>query len=75
MKETGALPSDFVAQGLAGDDCDFLANPLVGVEVIAQPGVVLLNDDPGGLLHGLGPDSALVNTAMLQTCMARTSQY
>jgi hypothetical protein len=30
-----------------------IANPLVGLEVERQLGVVPLNDDLGGLLHGL----------------------
>lgn len=29
------------------------------MEVIAQTCVVFLNDDPGGLLDGLGPDTTL----------------
>lgn len=58
-----ASPCDFVAERLAGDDGDLLAQPLVGVEVIAQTGVVLLNDDPGGLLYRLGPDSTLTETS------------
>lgn len=53
------LPGDLVAKGLAGDDGDLLAHPLVGVEVIAQTGVVLLNDDPCGLLDSLGPNTTL----------------
>lgn len=52
-------PGDLVAQRLAGDDGDLLTHPLVGVEVIAQACVVFLNDDPGGLLDGLGPDATL----------------
>lgn len=52
-------PGDLVAELLAGDDGDLLAHALVGVEVVAQPGVVLLDDDPSGLLHRLGPDSTL----------------
>lgn len=52
-------PGDLVAELLAGDDGDLLAHPLVGVEVAAQPGVVFLDDDPGGLLHRLGPDASL----------------
>jgi len=31
--------------------------PLVGVKVISETGVVLLNDNPGGLLHGLGANA------------------
>lgn len=53
-------PSYLVAQLLAGDDSDLFTHPLVGVEVISQPGVVLLNDDPGGLFYRLGPDSSLL---------------
>lgn len=52
-------PSNLVAKLLAGDDGDLLTHPLVGVEVVSQPGVVFLDDDPGGLLHRLGPDSSL----------------
>lgn len=52
-------PGDLVAQRLAGDDGDVLAHSLVGVEVAAQAGVIFLDDDPGGLLHRLGPDSSL----------------
>ena len=53
-------PRDLVAQLLAGDDGYLLTYPLVDVEVTAQPGVVLLNDDPGGLFYRLGPDSSLL---------------
>lgn len=52
-------PSDLVAQRLAGDDGDVFTHSLVGVEVAAQAGVILLDDDPGGLFHRLGPDSSL----------------
>ena len=52
-------PGDLVAELLAGDDGNLLTHPLVGVEVATQPGVIFLNDDPGGLLHRLGPDSSL----------------
>lgn len=52
-------PGDLVAELLAGDDGDLLTHALVGVEVVAQAGVVLLDDDPSGLLHRLGPDSTL----------------
>lgn len=58
---TAASPGDLVAELLAGDDGDLLTHPLVGVEVVAQPGVVFLDDDPGGLFHRLGPDSSLKN--------------
>lgn len=53
------LPCNFVAQRLAGDDGDLLAHPFVGVEVTAQTGVILLDDDPGGLLDCLSPHPPL----------------
>ena len=56
-----SLPSDLVAQFLAGDDGDLLAHPLVGVEIQSQPGIVFLDDDPSGLFHGLCPDTRLYN--------------
>lgn len=48
-----------VAKFLAGDNGDLLAHALVGVEVISQARVVLLDDDPGRLLHSLGANAAL----------------
>lgn len=60
-------PRDLVAQRFAGDDGDLLAHALVGVEVAAQPGVVLLDDDPSGLLHRLGPDAALRRNTAINT--------
>jgi len=43
-----------VAQALAGDDGDFIADTLVGLEVESQARVVALDDHLGALLHGLG---------------------
>lgn len=60
-------PGDLVAELLAGDDGDLLAHPLVGVEVASQPGVIFLDDDPGGLFHRLGPDSSLQAGAQTTT--------
>lgn len=42
-----------VAQALRGDDSDFIADALVGLEVERELRVVALDDDLGGLLHGL----------------------
>ena len=42
-----------VAESLASDDRDFVAYPLVGLEVEGEFGVVSLDDDFGGLLDGL----------------------
>ena len=47
-----------VEQRLRGDEGDLLNDLLVGVEVEGQFGVVLLNQDLGGLLDGLGTDAA-----------------
>ena len=46
-----------VAQALAGDDSDFIADTLVGLEVESQARVVALDDHLSGLLHGLGTDA------------------
>jgi hypothetical protein len=46
-----------VAETLRGDNCDFIANSLVGLEVEGQLGVVSLNDDLGGLLNCLGTNA------------------
>ena len=48
---------DLVPQRFAGDESDLLDDPLVGVEIEVQSGVVLLDDDPSGLLHGLGTNA------------------
>lgn len=45
--------SHLVAKTLRGDDSDFIANALVGLEVEGELGVVSLNDDLGGLLDSL----------------------
>lgn len=44
---------DLVAELLAGNNGSLLAHALGGVEVVAQARGVLLNDDPGHLLHDL----------------------
>ena len=51
------VASDLVSHSLGGEDGDFIDNSLVRVEVKRQSSVVLLNDHPGGSLHGLGSDS------------------
>lgn len=42
-----------VAEAFGGDDGDFVADSLVGFEVEGELGVVALDDDFGGFLHGL----------------------
>ena len=51
--------SNLVAEALSGDGSDLLDEALVGLEVGAQAGVVLLNDDLRGLLDGLGANATL----------------
>lgn len=46
-----------VAETLGGNDSNFIANSLVGLEVESELGVVTLNDDLGGLLNGLGTNA------------------
>jgi hypothetical protein len=46
-----------VAETLRGDDCDLIADSLVGLEVKGQFGIVPLNDDLGGLLDGLSSNA------------------
>ena len=48
---------NLIPQRLGGDESHFLDDALVGVEVQGELRVVLLNDDPGGLLDGLGADA------------------
>jgi len=50
-----------VPKVLAGDDDDLLTHALVGVEVITQAHGVLLDDDPGRLLHSLHENVACVD--------------
>merc|ERR1719261_1695067 len=50
---------DFVAHALRRDDGDLITNPLVRVEVDAEPRVVLLDDDARRLLDGLRADAHL----------------
>ena len=46
-----------VAERLGGYEGDLLDDPLVGVEVESELGVVLLDDDTCGLLHSFGSDA------------------
>lgn len=52
-----ALKTYLVAQTLGSDDSNLIADPLVGLEVQSQLGIVSLNDDLGGLLNGLGTNA------------------
>lgn len=46
-----------VAQALAGNDSNLIADALVGLEVESETRVVALNDDLGRLLDSLSPDA------------------
>ena len=46
-----------VAERLRGDEGNLLNDPLVGVKVQSELGVVFLDDDTSGLLHGFGSDA------------------
>lgn len=50
-----------IAEFLARDNGDLLAHAPVGVEVITQVRVVLLDDDPGHLLYSLDVNAARVD--------------
>ena len=49
---------NLVAKRLGRNECHFLDDPLVGVEVEGQLGVVLLDDHPCCLLDSLRPDAS-----------------
>lgn len=53
------LPSDFVLQLLAWDDCNVITNPLVCVEVKSKTWIIFLDYDPGGLFHRLRSNTTL----------------
>lgn len=62
------LPGDLVTQGLCGDDGNFLAYPLVGMEIQRQSSIVLLDDDSGGFFDSLRPDTTLNNNGYPLLC-------
>lgn len=47
------VPSDLVSETLRGDDGNFIADLLVGVEIESKSWVELLDDDSRGSLGGL----------------------
>lgn len=53
------LPSDLVAQGFARNNSDFLAYPLVRMEVQGETWVVFLNNELRGLFDRLRSDATL----------------
>jgi hypothetical protein len=51
------ISGDLVPEPLGSDDSDLVTDPLVGLEVERELGVVTLDDDLGGLLDGLCADA------------------
>merc|ERR1711881_334705 len=58
LHHVGGEPSNLVAKLLGGDECDFIADALVGVEVERQALVVTLDDLLRGSLHSLVSNTA-----------------
>ena len=54
-----SLPGNLVSQPLAGDDGYVLADAFVGVEIVRESSVVLLDDDPRRLFYCLGSNPPL----------------
>ena len=50
------VSSDLVSETLRGDDCDFIADLFVGVEVEGESWVEFLDDDSRSSLGGLRSD-------------------
>jgi hypothetical protein len=57
LHQVGDEASNLVSHALGGNDGNLAGNSLVGVEVEGQTRVVLLDDDPRGLLNGLCSDT------------------
>jgi hypothetical protein len=60
--------SYLVAEALGGDDGNLIADALVRLEVEGELGVVPLNDDLGGLLHGLGTNATHLDGIVVWCC-------
>ena len=65
-------PSDFVTEGLGGNDSDFLTYSFVSVEVKSQSSVVFLNDNLRRLLDGLSPDTTLKSKRLFSKYASQT---
>ncbi len=73
LHEVGGEAGDLVAHTLGGDHSDLVTDALVGVEIEGEAGVVLLHDDAGGTLYGLGADSHIVSFFCYQIFKGRHS--
>ena len=60
------VTSNLVPETLRGDNSNLIADPLVGLKVQRELGVVTLNDDLGGLLDGLGTDATHVGDLLCE---------
>jgi len=61
-----------VTEGLGGNEGDFLNDPLVGVEIEGELGVVLLDDDTSCLLDSFGSDATHDSEDILEKIFIRT---
>ena len=62
-----------VAKSLASDDRDFVAYPLIGLEIECEFGIVSLNDDFGGLLDSLRANATHLDGAGEKCVAVRSS--
>ncbi len=53
-------PCDLISQFLAGDNSNFLTDPLVGMEIKRKPRVIFFNDAARSSLHGLRSHTTLI---------------
>lgn len=65
---------NFVAEPLGGNDGDLIDDALVDVKVLGQATIVLLDDDAGRLLDGLGAHATLRGTAHSQCSVVGCGQ-
>lgn len=72
LHQMGDKPSDLVPHTLGWDDSHLVANALVCVEVHSKPRVVLFDDGPGRLLHGLRTDTLCTNA---ESCTIKTDSF
>ena len=63
---------NLVSEAFGLDDGHLLCHSLVCVEILCQAWIVLLDDDPGGLFHGLGAHTPLHKGAVMSSCSRGT---
>lgn len=63
----GDKACNLITQPLRRDDCNFIANALVCLEVKSQARVVFLDNDTRGLLDGLRANATLLSVVKEKT--------